>query len=154
MNGTQTSPGAAECPDCQWEPWPSEPQPQPNYDHVHAVRTLPSARDSDGHQIVQGYAVGLCGPRLPQLWVFFEDLAPAMAFGRAGRMSADAKGYGVYRAARGEHFDSATERQVVTLHVIRRSLDRKDGEADTLQQWTRGVIPGSAYFEDRPPAFL
>ncbi|MFE2540996.1 hypothetical protein [Actinacidiphila glaucinigra] len=154
MNATQTEPGAGGCPDCQWEQWLPAPQAQPHYNHVHAAKVLPPARDADNHQVVHGYAVGMGGPRLPQLWMYFEDLAPAVVYGRAARMSPDVRGYGIYHAAREERVDWDAERRVITLHVTGRFLDRQAGEADILQEWIRGVVPKSAYFEDRPPAFL
>ncbi|WP_327421133.1 hypothetical protein OG763_09775 [Streptomyces sp. NBC_01230] len=153
MSETNTRPGAAECPDCLLqESW--FPGPQPHYDHVHIVETVPAPQDIDGHVIIHGYSVGMSGPELPQLWIFFEYLEPAIACGRAARMSADIKGYGVYRAAREQAIDWDAERKVVTLHLVGPSLDRTVGEADILRRWLEGVVPGSAYFEDRPPAFM
>ena len=58
----------------------------PSYDHVHrAPGHLPRAARTDSHQVTSGYAVGMAG-RLPQVWVFFDHLELAAAFGRAARM--------------------------------------------------------------------
>jgi len=46
---------------------------------------LPRAARTDSHQVTSGYAVGMAG-RLPQVWVFFDHLELAVAFGRAARM--------------------------------------------------------------------
>ncbi|WP_030457155.1 hypothetical protein [Herbidospora cretacea] len=55
---------------------------------------------------------------MPQAWVFFTDLEPAVMFGLAGRMSSfDISGYGVYEAARQVRFDKRLDRDVHTLLV-------------------------------------
>ncbi|MFG1826718.1 hypothetical protein ACGFIJ_29920 [Microbispora bryophytorum] len=121
----------------------------PNYDHFHKVDALPRARRADSRTTLRGYAVGM-GGSLPQTWVFFEHLEPALAFGRAGRMSChDIRSYGVYEAARETRYDRTLKRDVHTLFLAGSSLDRQDDEAQDLQRWLQGCVPGSAYFE--PP---
>lgn len=70
--------GRAEC-DC-------DDYELPNYHHVHDVEELPRERRTDHHIVVHGFAVRLSGS-IDTCWVFFHHLEPALAFGRAGRMS-------------------------------------------------------------------
>ncbi|SCE62653.1 hypothetical protein [Streptomyces sp. OspMP-M43] len=125
---------------------------QPGYDHIHAVRVLPDEDHENTHLVLHGFATGFASDRVPglaQTWVFFEHLEPALVFGRAGRMSSyDITGYGVYQAAREVRFDHDTGRQVTTLYVTGRALDREPGEDKPFARWTRGVNPDSAYYED------
>ncbi|WP_405149104.1 hypothetical protein OG589_13450 [Sphaerisporangium sp. NBC_01403] len=98
---------------------------------------------------MHGYVVGMDG-QLPQMWVFFEHIEPALVFGRAGRMSGyDISGYGVYEAAREVRYDERSQREVHTLYVAGESLDRRDGEAKVFNRWVRGCDPESSQFE--PP---
>ncbi|MFJ7242129.1 hypothetical protein ACIQWB_34055 [Streptomyces olivaceus] len=56
-------------------------------------------------------------------------MEPALAFGRAGRMSVhDITSYGVYRAAREVRFDYGTGQQVTTLYVTGRAIGRHSGK--------------------------
>jgi hypothetical protein len=122
--------------------------PHPNYDHVHRTRgQLPAARHSDSHTVARGYAVGM-GGRVPQIWVFFDHLEPAVAFGRAGRMSGtDITSYGVYAAARELRYDDGLSRDIATLHIDL-AADHRDHQAErpVLERWLTGISPGSAYF--------
>lgn len=142
----------ATCSSCQG--WKFAGQ-QPGYDHIHAVPSLPDdSRDTDTHRFVPGYAVGLSNTEwggLPQTWIFFEDLEPALVFGRAGRMSRhDISGYGVYAAAREVRYDPAeSDEEITTLYVSGRPLDRQLGENEIFGRWTRGVQLKSAYYQ--PP---
>lgn len=134
---------APECPDCKWS--------GPNYDHIHTAEALPRHKHTEDHVITRGYAVGMSGNGhgLPQMWVFFEDIEPALVFGRAGRMSGgDISGYGVYEAAAEVRFNG--RRDVTTLHVKLdqpTSLDRAGGEAEVFARWVAGCDPSSAYFQ-------
>jgi hypothetical protein len=124
------------------------------------VPALPdSSRNTDTHQVLRGYAVGFAGlsasdQGLPQTWVFFEHLEPAIVFGRAGRMSAhDISGYGVYEAAREVRFDpSESDEQIITLYVSGHALDLRPGEDEIFARWAGRVRLGSAYYET--PALL
>ncbi|MFC9955214.1 hypothetical protein ACFVIN_33165 [Streptomyces prasinus] len=128
---------------------------QPGYDHIHAIPSLPDdSRNTDTHHVMCGYAVGFSNTEwggLPQTWVFFEDLEPAIVFGRAGRMSMhDISGYGVYTAAREVRFDPAeSDDEITTLYLSGRPLDRRPGEKEIFARWARGVQLKSAYYE--PP---
>ncbi|WP_424532523.1 hypothetical protein ACOZ38_19845 [Sphaerisporangium viridialbum] len=124
----------------------------PNYDHIHRAETLPRAQHTESHIVVHGYAVGM-GGQLPQMWVFFEHMEPALVFGRAGRMSSyDISGYGVYEAARETRYDQRRRDDVTTLHVnvAADSLDRREGEREVFTRWVRGCDLASAHFEPPP----
>lgn len=141
-----TSP-AGGCPDCQRSVYTRTRQP--HYDHVHTVEVLPRPRRRDDHIIVHGYAVGFAGfSGLPQTWVFFEDLEPAIVFGRAARMSGyDVNHYGVTEAAREARWKQHRG-DVVTLYLKAGShLRDHPNEKPILERWVRGCNPKSAYFE-------
>lgn len=102
---------------------------------------LPPKIRTDDRVIRHGWAVGFGE------WVFFDDLEPAVAFGRAVRMSIDCHGYGVYRAAHETvHCWEYHNRDERVLHLVGESVDRQDGEADVLDRFAQGVrqAPGSA----------
>lgn len=124
--------------------------PHPNYDHIHEVSVdrLPRARRTDSRVTTRGYAVGM-GGKLPQIWVFFADLEPAYAFGRAGRMSTvDVTGFGVYEAVDEFRWDEDEFRDIRTLHLALDSPADKqiDDQRALLTRWVQGVSPRSAYF--------
>jgi hypothetical protein len=131
-----TSGGGDEaCPDCR-QAYPSK---QSNYDHVHDVDTLPRARRTDGLVIRRGYAVGMDG-EIPQMWLFFDHIEPALVCGRAARMSiGDITGYGVYEAAQELRFDPRRRRDVSTLHVRTGDVfDRCPDEKEAFTRWVAG----------------
>lgn len=71
-----------------------------------------------------GYAVGF------GQWCFFADLAPAVALGRAARMSSDCHGYGIYQAARDlTHCDQHGD-ELVLLVDLHAEIDRTDHELE------------------------
>ncbi|MFF2226897.1 hypothetical protein ACFVV7_26685 [Streptomyces globisporus] len=127
---------------------------QPGYDHIHRVLSLPEEQHEDQQRVLHGFATGFASsaePGLAQTWVFFEHLEPALVFGRAGRMSVyDITSYGVYTAAREERFDHGSGRQVTTLHVAGRALDREPGEGKHFVRWARSVESVSAFYEGAP----
>ncbi|WP_103349785.1 hypothetical protein [Amycolatopsis sp. CA-128772] len=117
----------------------------PNYHHIYRADKLPRPRQSDGHIVIHGYAVEISGA-IQRTWVFFHDIEPALAFGRAGRMSSvDIRGYGVFAAAREIRFDERLG-DVITLHLTGENLDRKPDEAKALTRWLAGVTPESSHF--------
>ncbi|GGV29913.1 hypothetical protein GCM10010182_61170 [Actinomadura cremea] len=123
---------------------------QQHYDHVHPAEILPEEGDTDTGSVVAGYAVGFAGDELPQTWIFFADLEPAIAFGRAGRMSSyDITSYGVYEAARETRHVPGGKGRLVTLYIRSRDLRDHDAhvEAPILERWIKGCHPDSAYFE-------
>ncbi|WP_405140678.1 hypothetical protein OG589_27390 [Sphaerisporangium sp. NBC_01403] len=133
------------CPECDNHMWMRGHHA--NYDHIHAAEVLPPAKHTDSHIIRHGYAVGM-GGSIPQTWVFFENLEPALVFGRAGRMSShDIRSYGVYEAARENRFDARGRVDVTTLLVAGKSIDREGDEAEIFRRWVRGCDPESAYYE-------
>lgn len=124
----------------------------PNYHHVHRVDSLPKAVRTDSRIVARSYAVELSGS-IPQLWVFFDDLEPALIFGRSGRMSSyDIRGYGVFPAARECRYDEELMGDLVTLYIDQSdgSLDRRDNEADVFQRWMRGCRRDSSHFHPPP----
>ncbi|MFB4273054.1 hypothetical protein [Nonomuraea sp. GTA35] len=134
------------CPECSGWAYSGS---QENYDHIHEVKTLSPAKRTDGHIVRRGYAVGMSGPAIDQLWVFFDYIEPALVFGRAGRMSiAEISGYGVYEAAQELRFDRRLRRDVHTLHVLDGdSLDRHTDEAVAFTRWVAGCDPKHSHFQ-------
>lgn len=140
-----------DCPECHTDMFTQEPHR--NYDHIHRVSAaqLPRACRSDGRVTTRGYAVGM-GGRLPQIWVFFSDLEPAYAFGRAGRMAStgDVTGFGVFEAVnevRWTEDDDGFGRDIRTLHLaLDNSLNEHVNDQELLGQWIRGTVSRSAYF--------
>lgn len=140
---------APDCPECGG---PFMDAPHPNYDHVHrtGLGQLPRAARTDSHQVTRGYAVGISG-RVPQVWVFFDHLEPAVVFGRAGRMSGtDIVSYGVYEAAHELLYDDDLARDISILYVdLDADLRDHQTERPILERWLRGTHPSSARFQ--PP---
>ncbi|MEV6965268.1 hypothetical protein AB0M47_09130 [Hamadaea sp. NPDC051192] len=97
---------------------------------------LPRPLRNEDHIIRQGYGVGF-GPG--GQWYFFEDIAPALTFGRAARMSLDCSGYGVFNAAHEVMFcdDHNTDERV--LHLIGGDIDRGEDELEHLKRFVQGV---------------
>ncbi|GAA4924428.1 hypothetical protein GCM10023334_029120 [Nonomuraea thailandensis] len=109
---------------------------------------LPRARHTDSHRVRRGYAVGMAGT-LPQMWLFFDHIEPALVCGRAARMSCfDIMGYGVYEGAQEVRFDERLRRDVRTLYVLDGdSLDRHTDEAAAFTRWIAGCDPKSSHFK-------
>lgn len=72
---------------------------------------LPSAVSRDDKVVARGYVVG------NGQWWFFNAFAPAVAFGRASRMSAEVSGYGVFAAARETSFCPMHGEEERILHI-------------------------------------
>ncbi|MGI5292870.1 hypothetical protein ACQEVF_57500 [Nonomuraea polychroma] len=104
--------------------------------------TLPQPFRRDDHTVSRGYAVGFGH------WFFFDAIEPAIAFGRAARMSLDCHGYGVYEAAHEVMFcrHHGTDERV--LLVTGDNLDRRDDEVELLTRFVQGVRehPWSAHW--------
>lgn len=138
---------ATDCADCRGL---FHGTPQPHYDHVHTTDKLPRARRTDEHTVKHGYVVGFAGNSgLPQTWIFFADLEPAVVFGRSARMSvSDVNHYGISEAARETRYTERLGRDVVTLHLKHGShLRDHDNEMPILKRWVRGCRPDSAHYE-------
>lgn len=71
--------------------WRTNPGP---YHAIVRTDELPASYDREDGYLVRGYAVDL-----DRQWFFFSDMAPAVTFGRAGRMAAEVSSYGVTEAA-------------------------------------------------------
>lgn len=85
-----------------------------DYDHIVESDTLPRPRAGDSWTRERGYAVELSGDD----WLFFAALEPAYAYGRAGRMSAQANSWSVREAVFEVKLDEATGREVRSLHLL------------------------------------
>ncbi|GAA2636736.1 hypothetical protein GCM10010399_82250 [Dactylosporangium fulvum] len=81
----------------------------------------------------RGYGVGF-GPN--GHWYFFEDIAPALAFGRAARMSLECSGYGVFQAA----------------HELQFCLTHNADEVEHLKRFVQGVKEHPWSSNWHPPA--
>jgi hypothetical protein len=109
-----------------------------------ACDLLPQPMTREEHVIRRGYAVGF------GQWFFFTAKEPAVAFGRAARMSLDCRGYGVYEAAhevlycRLHHGDERV--LLVSIAVEVRGSD--DEEVEALKRFVQGVKehPWSAHW--------
>ena len=73
---------------------------------------------------------------------------PALAFGRAARMSLDCSAYGVYEAAQEILFCDRHDEDEVVLLVTGDRVDRKDGEVALLRRFVQSVEehPTSAHW--------
>lgn len=113
------------------------------------VDRLPAESYSDYRIVRRGYAVGI------GTWFFFDAFEPAIAFGRAARMSIDCSGYGVYRATHEQLCCLEHHRDESVLHIAGLGLDRKDGEAESLKRFTQAVKenPHSARWNE-PTGFI
>ena len=120
--------------------------PPGRYYAASEINELPRAVRRDDHVITHGYAVGF------GQWFFFLALEPAVAFGRAARMSTDCPSYGVYEAA-AESLYCGTHRtdERVLLVDFDAGVDRSADEVETLKRFVQGVKehPWSAHW--RPP---
>ncbi|MBB6347222.1 hypothetical protein FHU36_003767 [Nonomuraea muscovyensis] len=98
-----------------------------------ACEDLPRELFRDDHIVRRGYGVEF------GQWFFFGALEPAIAFGRAARMSLDCHAYGVYRAAHETLFCQIHRRDERVLLLTGDSLDRRDGEVEVLKRFVQGV---------------
>lgn len=110
------------------------------YDEIRMVDALPDRKRSDVLKITLGYAVCIGA------WYFFEDLPPALVFGRAARMSNEVSAYSVHRAAREARFNDGLRRDERFLWFLSESLDRHDDEADHFRTWIDGTGPKSSHW--------
>lgn len=97
---------------------------------------LPRARRRDVHVVRRGVAVGF------GRWFFFTDRAPALAFGRAARMSLDCtRGYGAYAAAQEIKFCDRhqTDEFLLLVDIAGGNLDRQADEVEDLKRFVQGV---------------
>lgn len=118
-----------------------------NYPDVRHVATLPSARRSDSRVASRGFAVNIAGQRVASMWVFFADLEPALAFGRAARMACDdIASYGVFTALRVTEWSEEARCDVTTLYTTGDRLDRLPDEKAVLKRWLAGVSTDSSHF--------
>jgi hypothetical protein len=112
-----------------------------DYEDVVEVDRLPRQVTSDGLGVRHGYAA-----RIGEgLWFFFDALLPALAFGRAARMSVQCSSYDVWRAADQVRYHPGRG-DVRTLYVTGATLDRAPGEKEQLQRWADGIDPTSAHW--------
>lgn len=112
------------------------------YDQVTKVTKLPKQMQSEARYVNHGYAACINQGS----WFFFDSLLPALAFGRAARMSAQCSSYTVVEAAHEARSDEAEGKDRRVLHVTDRSLDRADNEREQLRRWADGVDPASAHW--------
>lgn len=98
------------------------------------VDRLPPAVHHDDHVIHRGYAVAF------GQWFFFPALEPAIAFGRAARMSTECHSYGVYEAAAELRYCADHRRDERVLLITGHSLHRSsDPELDLLKRFVQGA---------------
>lgn len=103
---------------------------------------LPRAVNREGHVVTLGWAAGF------GQWLFFEALEPALACGRAARMSMDCRGYGVYEAAHEQLFCTLHHQDERVLLVAERVVHSEAEEVEILKRFVQGVKehPWSSYW--------
>ena len=103
--------------------------------YLAAVRVdeLPRPMRREDHRVLHGYAVGF------GQWFFFEDIAPAVAFGRAARMSFECSGYGVFAAAHDLMFCDQHRVDERVLLITGDNVDREPDEVEHLKRFVQGV---------------
>ncbi|MFE6510293.1 hypothetical protein ACFVBP_21685 [Nocardioides sp. NPDC057764] len=106
------------------------------YYAVVKVDNLPSGSDLDDRYVRRGFAVNI---QTGAPWLFFTALPPAMAFGRAARMSADCGGYSVVEAAFERQFCDEHGDDEIALLVGRGGLDRREDEVHQLKLFVQAV---------------
>ncbi|MFC5253563.1 hypothetical protein [Streptomyces nigrescens] len=119
------------------------------YDRIKTVDTLPRQTTRDERVVRRGYAVGLTIQGLGQTWFFFHHRPPAVAFGRAARMSITATGWGVYNAANEVRYNPEKHRDIHTLYI--QPGTEWGGSAqpsdDDLPEWVAGCNPTQSLWD-------
>ena len=96
--------------------------------------------------VTKGFATEILGS-YGAVWAFFGDLEPALAFGRAARMSWDSSAFGVHDAFHDKQFDANLGRDITTLLVDRDPAHRtRPDEREVLLRWVDGCWSKSSYF--------
>jgi hypothetical protein len=112
---------------------------------------LPSERYDPDHVIRRGAAVEI------GRWFFFTAREPALAFGRAARMSLDCHSYGVYTAARESKYCERhdIDEIVLLVNTAKGNIDRKSDEADDLERFVQAVRewPDSSSWHEPTPSW-
>ncbi|MEV5768732.1 hypothetical protein AB0L34_29775 [Micromonospora sp. NPDC052213] len=110
-----------------------------------ACEELPREVLRDDRSVTRGYAVGF------GQWFFFPAIEPALAFGRAARMSVDCPAYGVYEAARELQFCHRHGVDERVLLLTGESVDRRPGEVEHLKRFVQGVKENAWSAHWHPP---
>ncbi|MDF3144159.1 MULTISPECIES: hypothetical protein [unclassified Streptomyces] len=119
------------------------------YDHIKTVDSLPRQIFRDERVVRRGYAVGLTVAGLGQTWFFFHHRPPAVAFGRAARMSITVSGWGVYNAATEVKYDRVARRDIHTLHIHPGTTWGGSAQPsdEDLPEWVAGCNPASSSWD-------
>ncbi|WP_211787787.1 hypothetical protein [Prauserella muralis] len=107
-----------------------------DYYAVSACSDLPRECHREDHVIQRGAAVGF------GRWFFFPATEPALAFGRAARMSLDCtSGYGVYAAAHEIKFCErhGADECVLLVDITGGDLARREDEVEALKRFVQAV---------------
>lgn len=120
--------------------------------HVHRVPTLPP-EGRGGHQsVTHGWATALVrGPDGGADWTFFADLEPAVAFGRAARMSADVTDWRLHQAARFNRAVDGRGENALFVADAWAGVQDSDRQAAVLHRWLSGCNPHNPAFVPPPP---
>lgn len=115
-----------------------------SYDEVSTVDRLPREMTRDFKNVRRGYATTIGD----NSWFWFRSLLPALAFGRAARMSIDCSFWDVFEAASVVEWSERARRDVLTLLILRGSVPdrRRADEKQLLQRWVDGIDPASSYW--------
>lgn len=116
---------------------------------LNRTANVPNETHSDTHIVEHGYAVDF----VP--WMFFWTIEPAIAFGRAARMSPDCSRYGVFRAALERQHCPEHHADEIALYVAGPNLDRRDDEVEILKRFVQSVKehPWSSHWHE-PVGFI
>lgn len=98
-----------------------------------ACDVLPSPLHREGHVITRGWAAGF------GQWLFFEALEPALACGRAARMSTDCRGYGIREAAHELMFCTIHAQDERVLLLGKHVQPEEPEEVELLKRFVLGV---------------
>jgi hypothetical protein len=119
--------------------------PQDNYHEILRIEDIfPRRKHQHGWVIDHGYAVQHDDGE----WFYFLAIEPALAYGRAGRMSVDISSYGVHKAAREIRWDERRGIDILRLHVGE-NIDRGPDEMNHLHAWVKGINAKSSHWPIR-----
>ena len=119
----------------------------PGFDHIHEMGDKrPEPGQKDGRVVIKGFVTHIFGA-YGSVCTFFSHLEPALAFGRAARMSKETEGFGVHDAYLETELDPRLQREVRSLTSDRDPIHvSRDDEHEILLRWVDGCQPDSHHY--------